>query len=91
MPAEVLRRLGLPQEPSNGTRPRVRRCELEEYCFEFNPNGDPYTGLLAATLEGSGTYTAEVNLAKPGSRGGYAKEAAELYGMDAARLKRALN
>jgi hypothetical protein len=92
MPAEVLQRLGLPQvESSNGTKPGVRTYELEEYRFEFNPNGNPYAGLLAATLEGSGTYTAEVNLAKPGSRGGYAKEAAELYGMDATRLKRALN
>lgn len=69
----------------------VKAYEAEGLYFEFNPNGSPYTGLLATTLEGSGTYTAEVHLAKAGSRAGYAKEAAELYGMDAARLKRALN
>ncbi len=65
--------------------------EVEELRFEFNPNGNPYTGVLAATVEGHGTYTAHTNLAKPNSRGAYAKEAAELYGMDAARLKWALN
>lgn len=72
-------------------RGEVKAYEVEGLLFEFNPNGSPYTGLLATTLEGSGTYTAEINLAKAGSRGGYAKEAAELYGMDAAQLKRALN
>jgi transcriptional regulator with XRE-family HTH domain len=69
----------------------AKAYEVEGLHFEFNPNGSPYTGLLATTLEGSGTYTAEIHLAKAGSRGGYAKEAAELYGMNAARLKRALN
>jgi hypothetical protein len=72
-------------------RGEAKAYEVEGLYFEFNANGSPYTGLLATTLEGSGTYTAEVNLAKAGSRGGYAKEAAELYDMDAARLKRALN
>jgi transcriptional regulator with XRE-family HTH domain len=91
IPGDVLQELGLPEESSNGAGPGVRTYEFEEYRFEFNPNGNPYTGLLAATLEGSGTYTAEVNLAKAGSRRGYAKEAVDLYGMDAARLKRALN
>jgi hypothetical protein len=91
MPADVLQRLGLPEESSNGTRAGVRTYELEEYRFEFNPNGNAYTGLLAATVEGDETYTAEINLANAGSRGRYAKEAAELYSMDATRLKRALN
>jgi hypothetical protein len=69
----------------------TKAYEVEELRFEFNPSGSPYTGLLVATVEGRGTYTAEVNLAKANSRAGYAKEAAELYGMDAAQLKRALN
>jgi hypothetical protein len=61
------------------------------FAFEFSPNGSPYAGVLTATDAGHGTYTAEVTLTKAGSRKGYAKEAAELYGMDADRLKRALN
>jgi hypothetical protein len=69
----------------------AKAYEAEGLRFEFNPNGSPFTGLLAATVEGHGTYTAEVNLAKAGSRAVYAKDAAELYGMDAAQLKRALN
>ncbi len=69
----------------------AKAYEVEGLHFEFSPNGSPYTGLLVSTLEEIGTYTAEVNLARVGSRGGYAKEAAELYGIDATQLKRALN
>jgi hypothetical protein len=70
---------------------KAKFYDVEGLRFEFSPKGSPYTGLLAAIAEEQGTYTAEVNLAKARSRGGYAKEASELYGMDATRLKRALN
>lgn len=65
--------------------------EVEDLAFEFSPNGSPYTGMLSVTEKDHGTYSAEVNLTKAGSRKGYAKDAAELYGIDANRLKRALN
>lgn len=65
--------------------------EVEGFAFRFTPNGSPFSGVLAATVAGLGTYTAETNLNKAGSRKNYATEAAELYGMDSASLKRALN
>ena len=68
----------------------VKTYQAEGRTFEFSPNGSPLTGVLASTGE-AGTYTAEVNLSKAGSRKIYATEAAELYGFDANRLKRALN
>jgi hypothetical protein len=71
----------------------VKTYEAEEYTLEFSPNGNPLFGVLSVTSEAGevGTYTAEVNLAKAGSRKIYANEASELYGFDANRLKRALN
>lgn len=65
--------------------------EAEGFSFEFNPNGSPLSGVLAVTEEALGTYTAEVSLAKSGSRKSYANEASELYAFDVSRLKRALN
>ncbi len=65
--------------------------EVEGFAFRFTPNGSPFTGVLATTAAGAGTYTAEANLNKAGSRKLYATEAAELYSMDVASLKRALN
>lgn len=65
--------------------------EVEGFAFRFTPNGSPFTGVLSATAAGLGTYSAETNLNKAGSRKNYATEAAELYGMDSAALKRALN
>src|SRR5215212_409217 len=70
----------------------VKLYEVEDFCLEFSPNGSPYTGTLRTTDEAqSGPYEAEVNLQKAGSRERYAKKAAELYGMEAVRLERALN
>ena len=68
----------------------VKTYQAEGLTFEFSPNGSPLTGVLAATGE-AGTYTAEVNLTKAGSRKIYASEASELYGFDTNTLKRALN
>lgn len=69
----------------------TKTFEAEGLVFEFNPNGSPYTGLLAATDEEHGTYVAEVNLTKAGSRKIYAKEAEALYSIGLDRLLRALN
>jgi hypothetical protein len=70
----------------------VKPYEAEGFYFEFSPNGSPYTGTLRASDEAEkGPYEAEVNLQKAGSRERYAKKAAELYGMEAIRLERALN
>jgi hypothetical protein len=72
--------------------PSVKCYEAEGYYFEFSPNGSPYVGTLRVTDEAdSGTYEAEVNLQKAGSRERYAKKASELYGMDGKSLERALN
>jgi hypothetical protein len=72
--------------------PSVKPYEAEGFYFEFSPNGSPYLGTLRATDEAeSGTYEAEVNLQKAGSRERYAKKAAELYDMDGTSLERALN
>ncbi len=65
--------------------------EVEGLSFEFSPNGSPLSGLLAVTEDTLGTYTADVNLTKPRSRQGYARDAAEDYGFDAGTLRRALN
>lgn len=73
------------------TNVEAKLYEVEEFAFRFTPNGSPFTGVLSATVVGLGTYTAETNLNKAGSRKNYATEAAELYGMDSAALKRALN
>ena len=73
------------------TNVEAKLYEVEEFAFRFTPNGSPFTGVLSATVAGLGTYTAETNLNKAGSRKNYATEAAELYDMDSAALKRALN
>jgi len=65
--------------------------EVEGLSFEFSPNGSPLSGVLAVSEDALGTYTADVSLAKSRSRKSYAGEAAELYGFDADKLKRALN
>lgn len=69
----------------------AKSYEVEGFTFRFTPNGSPFSGVLSATVAGLGTYTAETNLNKAGSRKNYATEAQELYGMDSAALKRALN
>jgi major membrane immunogen (membrane-anchored lipoprotein) len=65
--------------------------EAEGFTFEFIPHGDPHKGVLSATGEGHGTYTAEISLTKLASRNAYADDAGELYKMDSSKLKRALN
>src|SRR5215204_1166573 len=65
--------------------------EAEGFTFEFIPHGNPDKGVLSATGDDHQTYTAEISLTKPSSRNAYANEAAELYGMDTAQLKRGLN
>jgi hypothetical protein len=65
--------------------------EAEGFTFEFIPHGDPHKGVLSATGEGHGTYTAEISLTKLASRNAYADDAGELYKMDSTKLKRALN
>jgi hypothetical protein len=68
-----------------------KEYKVEEFTFEFTPQGDPHKGVLSATGEDPGTYTAEISLTKVGSRNTYADEASELYGMDKTRLRWALN
>jgi hypothetical protein len=65
--------------------------EVEEFIFEFVPQGDPHKGLLSVTGEDHGTYSAEISLTKLANRNAYADEASELYEMDKTRLRRALN
>jgi hypothetical protein len=65
--------------------------EVEEFRFEFIPQGDPYKGVLSVTDKDHGTYSAEITLTKLASRNAYANEAGELYKMDSTKLKRALN
>jgi hypothetical protein len=68
-----------------------KEYKVEEFTFEFAPQGDPHKGVLSATGEDPGTYTAEISLTKLHSRKAYADEASELYGMDKTRLRWALN
>jgi hypothetical protein len=70
----------------------VKSYEAEGFYFEFSPNGSPHVGTLRST-DGAerGPYEAELDLKRAGSRKGYARDAEELYGFDASRLKRALN
>jgi hypothetical protein len=65
--------------------------EVEGFRFEFIPQGNPHKGVLSVTDDDHGTYSAEISLTKPSSRNAYANEAAELYGLDTAQLKRGLN
>src|SRR4051794_2474648 len=62
-----------------------------ELRFEFGRNGSPYIGLLAVTRADSESYAAEVNLESIRSRNTYARDAAELTGMDADALRKGLN
>jgi len=64
--------------------------EVEGLEFEFSPDGSPFAGLLTVTGP-EGTFGSKVDLTKLGSRAIWAKEAAELYGMDVLWLKRSLN
>jgi hypothetical protein len=68
-----------------------KEYSVEVFTFEFIPQGDPHKGVLSVTDEDHATYTAEISLTKPSNRKGYADEASELYGMDKAKLRRALN
>jgi hypothetical protein len=68
-----------------------KEYKVEQFTFEFTPQGDPHKGVLSATGEDSGTYSAEISLTKLQSRNAYVDEASELYGMDKTKLKRALN
>ncbi len=64
--------------------------EVDGLAFEFTPNGSPFEGLLMVSWP-EGTFSSGLNLTKLRSRAMWAKEMAELYGEDVARLKRALN
>lgn len=64
--------------------------EVEGLSFEFTPNGSPFEGLLMV-ITSDPTFSAVVNLTKLGSRAAWAKGMSEDYGVDVARLKRALN
>ena len=68
----------------------TKTYEVDGLELEFAPNGSPFKGLLTVVLP-EGTFTSDVELAKLRSRGAWDGEASELYGADAARLKRALN
>src|SRR5215204_3160618 len=68
-----------------------KEYKVEEFTFEFTPQGDPHKGVLSTTVKDHGTHTAEIGLTKLTSRKAYADEASELYGMDITRLRWALN
>lgn len=69
----------------------TKTYEVDGLEFEFTPNGSPFEGLLMVLPSEGRPFSSHVNLDKLGSRAVWAREAAELYGMDGVRLKRALN
>ena len=71
--------------------PETKTYEVDGLEFEFTPNGSPIEGLLMILPSEGRPFSSHVNLNKLGSRAAWAREAAELYGMDGAQLKRALN
>jgi hypothetical protein len=68
----------------------VKAYQVEGLEFEFSPNGSPLEGHLTV-IAPEGTFGSKVSLEKLGSRKAWANEAAQLYGMDATRLRLALN
>ncbi len=64
--------------------------EVGDFRFRLVPDGGPIEGLLHTAYPEHDPYTAHVSLAKPRSRKGYARDAAEHSGMDAELLERAL-
>ncbi len=71
--------------------PETKTYEVDGLAFEFVPNGSPFKGLLTVVLSQDDTFSSDVNLTSIRSRGAWAGEASDLYGANAARLKRALN
>src|SRR5215203_7301028 len=68
----------------------VKAYQVEGLEFEFSPIGSPLEGHLTV-IAPEGTFGSKVSLEKLGSRKAWANEAAQLYGMDAMRLRLALN
>ena len=68
----------------------VKAYQVEGLEFEFSPNGFPLEGHLTV-IAPEGTFGSKVSLEKLGSRKAWANEAAQLYGMDAMRLRLAPN
>ncbi len=56
--------------------------------FRFSPNGSPVTGTLTVSGPEGGEYTGKLDLTSLRSRNAYAKEAAELLGIDEAGLRK---
>lgn len=65
--------------------------EEGDFRFEFTPNGSPLTGTLTTSYPDLHPFTSEISLTKGNSRASYAKEAAELFGLDDKLLKKSLN
>ena len=69
----------------------TKNYEVEQLRFTFTPQGDPFEGRLRVAAPELEPFTADVKLASSSSRNRYAKEAAEVCGIDQQELKRALN
>ncbi len=65
--------------------------EIEDFQFEFTPDGSPYKGILVTQFPEVEPYTSRVDLSSSRSRNGYAKEAHGTCGMNVDDLKTALN
>jgi hypothetical protein len=65
--------------------------EIEDFQFEFTPDGSPYKGILVTQFPEVEPFTSRVDLSSSRSRNVYAKEAQETCGMDVGDLKIALN
>jgi hypothetical protein len=71
--------------------PGVRRYGAGGLTVEFRRNGTPLDGEVLVADPDRGQYAAETNLPKSRSRKEFARDAAELYGMDEGLVLRVLN
>src|SRR5215204_4777305 len=65
--------------------------EINDFRFEFTPDGSPYQGVLVVRNPELEPYTAEINLPKSRSCTEYANRASKLCGMGNEALQAALN
>jgi hypothetical protein len=69
----------------------TKNYEVGPIRFTFTPQGDQFEGRLRTMAPELAPYTEVLKLASSASRNRYAKEAADICGMDQKELKRALN
>ncbi len=68
----------------------AKNYEVDDFEFEFEPEGSQYTGLLITRFPELQPYPSNVDLGRSRSRNVYAKEAHEICGMNIDDLKAAL-